>query len=292
MKKIIPVLILILLVSHRIASQTPIDISEATLDFGESTMPSFSVTIPEADYESTIKEWIDLLESHTKSKVVTDDGRMTIFGAKIKSVSDDPINVFSRLEREDSTVNMNVAFELQKDKYAGARELNGVREYLTDFAKERYLAVVDDQLDKEKKALRDLKKNVKSLDKNEARNEKAVRKYNDLISSEEQNIAEYNERQSNISSDISRLETGGMGAPESKTGTVALRDLEKNQKKVKREINKSEKAISRAEKKIDKIESEISDARNDQFDANNNVTQQEAVVRKLEIKRDAIKNYR
>jgi hypothetical protein len=292
MKKIIPFLIFVLLVSSRISSQTPIDISEGTLEFGETSMPSFTVKIPEANYEATVDKWKDLLESGTKSKVVTEDNRMTIFGAKMKKVSDNPVNVYSRIERQDSTVNMNVAIELEKDKYAGSKEFTAVREYLLDFAKDRYLAVIDDQLSKEKKDLRDLKKDAKSIDRNQARNEKSIKKYDDLISSEQQKLAEFNNQQTSISSDITRLESGGMGAPESDTGTSALKDLKKEQKKVSREIKKSEKKIKHAERKIDKSQNDITGSYNDQYEANNKVTEQESVVKRLEVKRDAIKNFK
>jgi peptidoglycan hydrolase CwlO-like protein len=217
---------------------------------------------------------------------------MTIFGAKMKKVSDNPVNVYSRIERQDSTVNMNVAIELEKDKYAGSKEFTAVREYLLDFAKDRYLAVIDDQLSKEKKDLRDLKKDAKSIDRNQARNEKSIKKYDDLISSEQQKLAEFNNQQTSISSDITRLESGGMGAPESDTGTSALKDLKKEQKKVSREIKKSEKKIKHAERKIDKSQNDITGSYNDQYEANNKVTEQESVVKRLEIKRDAIKNFK
>ena len=65
-------------------AQKPITIMEDSLLVGKYMHPELSVTIPEANYDKTLKNWIKQMEAGTKSKVVTEDGMMTIFGAMLK----------------------------------------------------------------------------------------------------------------------------------------------------------------------------------------------------------------
>lgn len=293
MKNIIASLIFLLLIFQGSRAQSPILVSEETLGFGNSTMPAYSVTIPEADYEKTQKEWIKLLESGTKSKVVTENGQMSIFGAKLKSVSENPVNVYSTLTKQDSSVIIKAAVELEKDHYASGAEYSSLREYLMDFARDQYLAVVDEQLDNQKKILRDLKKDVKSLDRDESGMKKSVKSNDKLISSEQEKIASYNDELSRVSADIDRLQSGGMGSKDmSDTGSSSLKDLKKEQKKLDKSIKKSEKIISKAERKVDKGQRDIADNSGDQADAKNRLEEQEAIVRQYEAKRDAVKRFK
>ena len=292
MKNIIPFLVLFLLACQGTKSQSPIEMSEATLDFGNSSIPGFSVTIPEADYENTMKNWVKQLESGTRSKVVTADDGLSIFGAKIKSISDNPVNVFSKLTAQDSAINLDVAFEMEKDKYAGSSELSGAREYLVEFAVNQYLDIVNGQIAVEDKKLRELKSDLKSLERSQSRMKKSISSNEDQIRDNEEKLAELNNELAMITYELTRSETGGMGNQGAVSDPDRLKDLEKQEKKIRKEIRSIEKKLGNSEVEVSQDERAIPRNVSDQEDAKYLVEEQEAVVRQLENKRDAIKNYR
>src|SRR5512133_2636878 len=116
MKKIYTLLALCLIPYIGSMAQKPIEVSEDTVKFGSSSMPAFSVTIPEADYDKTLKEWTRTLQSGTKSKVVTENKKdISIFGARIKQISNNPVNIYSNLDNQDDGLALKVAIEPRKD---------------------------------------------------------------------------------------------------------------------------------------------------------------------------------
>ncbi len=272
-------------------SQDPIEISEAVLDFGNSSMPGFSVTIPEADYETAVKNWVKLLETGTKSKVVRADEGLSVFGARIKSVSDNPVNVFSNITGQDNFLDLEVSFELEKDKYAGSSELSGAREYLMDFAKDQYINFVEGQIAVEEKKLRGLKSDLKSLERSKSRMEKSIRSNEQDIRSDDQRLADLKNELAVVSSGLSRYEAGGMGNSTT-ADSDQIDDLQKEGKKIRKEIKSLERKLGKTEVEVSQDQREIPNNVNQQEDARYLVEEQEAVVRQLIDKRDTIKNYR
>ncbi len=95
-------LLALMLAAPAMHAQKPILVLEDSILIGNYLYPGFNVTIPEANFENTLKNWVKLQETGTKSKVQTEDGEMTIFGAIIKQVSSAPVNIYSRLLNEDT----------------------------------------------------------------------------------------------------------------------------------------------------------------------------------------------
>jgi hypothetical protein len=293
MKTILTSLVFFLLLSGITRAQRPIEISEDSLTFGKSTMPGFSVTIPEAGYEATMKNWVKLLQAGTKSKVVNENGEISIFGARIKDISDTPVNVYSKVDPVDSAVNLKVAYELRKDEFAGNSEREKVRSYLMDFAKEQYLAAVKDQLNAEKTKLNDLERDLSSLTKDQKKMEKTNRDNYTLISTENGRLDALNNELTSLSAELGTRtnpsENTGMGAY-GESDPKRIKEINKQIKKTGREIKNSEKKISKAEKEIDSNKREIPDNIEQQNDARMRVSQQEAVVQRLEDKLERVKD--
>jgi hypothetical protein len=84
MKSSFALVFFLLVFCSGIKSQMPVSVTEDSLKLGKATLPAISVTIPEVNYENTLKTWIKNLESGSKSRVVTENNEMSIFGAKIK----------------------------------------------------------------------------------------------------------------------------------------------------------------------------------------------------------------
>jgi hypothetical protein len=264
--------------------QGPITLEDDTISIGNSSMPGFSVGIPEVGYNETLRSWTKLLESGTRSKAVVEGETISIFGAKIKKVSDNPVNIYSRLWDADTAMSLNVAVELSKDVYTGNAERSEVRKYLFDFAKGQYVDLATRQLKAEEKILADLKKGLGSLEKNKSKMEKRISKNNDLISKERDRLIVLN-------NELSVLSPGMASGEYPEEDSDAIKDREKEIKKKNREIRAAENKISKAEREIRTNKESIPDNMDEQVDARNRVSEQEAIVKEYERKLDTIKDY-
>jgi predicted nucleic acid-binding Zn-ribbon protein len=285
MKHLYPLLALLLLIPAGMRGQEPVTVTKDNLQFGSSTMPGYSVVIPETDYKTASKEWIKMLQSGTRSKVVEKGDEITIFGAKIKDISENPVNVYSRMNEMNQGVGLRMAVELEKDKYAD--DQSGIREYLFDFAKNQYLDVAKNQLDSEKKKLRDLESDLSSLQKEQSRMEKSIASDKQILAEENKKLESLNNEMAYIS-DTTGTEVQGMGAKD----PDQLKDLEKQRKKASREIKSGESRVSKAEKEIADFEAELPRNANNQESAKQKVKEQEEIVRQFESKYETIKNYK
>lgn len=294
MKKIFALLGLCIISFTGIKAQEPIEVTEDSLQIGSSSIPALSVRIPEVEYEKTLKSWIKTLESGTKSKVVTENEQMSIFGAKVKTISDNPVNVYSALLNEDGGVNLKVTFEEKKDEYVqmSSGQYPKAREYVFNFAKDQYVEVVSNQVRTEENKLRDLERDLASLEREQEKLERSTRSNKETINTERDRLAVLNNELESIAGTIidDSNQTAGMGATEIKEDYV--KDLEKKRKKTLKEIESAEKKVSKAEKEIEDAGREIPKTVKDQENLHSKVSEQEAVVQKFVTKLNTIKEYK
>jgi DNA repair exonuclease SbcCD ATPase subunit len=295
----ISILFFLLLISFTgIKAQKPILVSEDSITFGKGKLPGLSVTVPEVNYEKTLKAWTRDLQSGTKSKLIIENNEMTIFGAKIKEVSPNPINVYSKLMNLDSAIRINVAFEVKKDRYiersTGETDLNKAKLYLKEFARNQYIDLAKDQADAEDKKLRDLQKDLSSLEKDKTRLQKAIESENTTIVSENDKITVQNNELASVTSEIIEQNKQLSSTSDDKTINAKkdyINGLEKRKKKIQSMIESSQNSINKANNEIDKANSEI--PRNDkmQEQVNDKIEKQQAVYQKFADKIKTIKSY-
>lgn len=298
MKTLSTLVLLVLVSSLVVNAQTPIKVSEDSLTFGKGHLPGLSVLIPEVTYEKVLKAWTRDLQSGTKSKIVTENGAMSIFGAKIKEISPNPINVYSRLSNIDSAVKLTVAFELKKDQYiekpAGETDVNNARLYLKNFAKGLYLDLAKDQADVEDKKLRELQKDLSSLEKEKSRLQKTIQSDNSDITSEKDNITVQNNELTVVTAEIidqnkQLTEITDPAAKKEKTDYIS--GLEKRKKKAQNSIESSQNKINKLSTEIDKANSEIPRNEVQQGQATDKILKQQAVYDRYADKVKTIKAY-
>jgi hypothetical protein len=298
MKSKIVLVILFLILMTGLKAQKPIETLEDSIRIANSVLPAISVTIPEADYDRTLKLWIKELQSGTKSKVVTENGEMSIFGAKIKDISPNPVNVYSKLVKLDSMVQLVASFELKKDVYVerGAGEADFVKasEYLKDFSKSQYIDIAKGQAEAEEKKLRSLEKELSSLENEKSRLQRSIQSDKSTILSEKENITVQNNELSTVSAalidanaQLSTMEPG----PAQKEKSETIKDLEKRKKKALNSIESSENKINRSNSDIDKAEAEIPRNEKMQERVREQIDQQRAVYNKYADKLKKIKSY-
>ena len=279
-------------------AQMPITVSDDSLKIGNGLIPALSVTIPESDYDRTLKIWIRDLQAGTKSKVITENGEMSIFGAKFKSITANPLNVYSKLDRLDSMLVLTASFELKKDQYIdksiGGPEYSKAIDYLKQFAKERYIEVAKNQADAEERKLRDLQKELSSLENEKSRMQRSIQSNNTSISDEKENIttqtAELNTVNASLAEQNGQL-TGMEEGPARKEKSDQIKELEKRKKKAQNSLDASENRINRSNNEIDKANSDIPRNERMQEKVREQIDGQQALYQRYADKLKKIRSY-
>ena len=290
--------LLILIPFIGIRSQQPIIVSEDSLKIGKSLLPGVSVTIPEANYDKALKAWIKDLQAGTKSDVVTENEEMTIFGAKLKGISPNPLNVYSRIIKLDSMLKLYVALEVKKDEYIEKASRNSeyikVEDYIREFSKNQYIDVAKDQMDQEGDKLRDLQKELSSLENEKSKMLKSIQSDESTILNEKDNITIQNNELNSVGSSLSEQKSllAGMEAgPAQKEKAEQVKDLEKRKKKALNSIESSENKITKMNNAIDKANSQIPQNEAMQEKLRGQIIVQEGIYQKYADKLQKIKAY-
>ena len=190
--------------------QKPIYINEDSVLVGKSMHPGLTVTIPEVNFDKTLKNWIKEQENGTKSKVVTDNGEMSIFGAIRKDISPNPINIYSTLQNQDSLQLLMVCIEIKKEEYvepsSGDIQMTAARNFLKDFAKRQYIDFIKDEVAAEEKILRELNNEMNGLQKNESKTKKGAQSNKNVIRNEQDKLIVQNNELNQLSTEIIKSE--------------------------------------------------------------------------------------
>jgi hypothetical protein len=298
MKSISTLAVLMIVSCFGLNAQKPITISEDSLKVGKTNMPGFQVTIPEVSYETALKAWTKTLESGSKSKVITDAGVMSIFGSKIKDISPNPVNVYSKLIKLDSTIQLSASFELKKDEYiqrtATPAEFAKAESFLKGFSKDLYIDLAKDQYNVEDKKLREIEKELSSLEKEKNKMQKSITSNNTTISNEKENITVQNNELTTVSAAIiehnRQLDTMAVG-PAREEKEKYLKELDKRKKKAQSSIESSQNKINRTTSDTEKINGEIPKNEQAQQQVNEKLQAQQAVTQKYADKLKKIKSY-
>jgi hypothetical protein len=299
MKKFYLIFCLILILpALNLTAQKPITTIEDSLLVGKYLHPGISVTIPEANYEKTLKNWIKQIEAGTKSKVVTEDGMMTLFGAMLKKISPNPVNMYSKLINQDTLNKLMVCIELKKDEYLepalGDAQMMVARDYLKEFAKDQYIEFIKDEVAAEEKKLKDLTGQLSSLENDYSKTQKKAESSRTTISKEQETLATMNGQLSQLSTDINRENSVMIGmdtGPEKEAQAARVKELDKNRKKLQKDISKTEKNIKNAESSIAQADESIPLNENEQTVMKQKIDEQTAVLQKYTDKLNTVKLY-
>ncbi|MBN2666611.1 MAG: hypothetical protein JXR67_08880 [Bacteroidales bacterium] len=294
----ITVLLFALLPLIAVNSQKPIVLSEDSIQIGRSYLPSLSVTIPEADFDVVLKDWIKEIESGTRSKVVNENGEMSLFGARIRKIDAGDINVYSKLVRLDSMLQLFASFEVKKDEYiesaTGSPAFVSAQEFMKEFAKNKYIDVAKSQADAEEKKLKDLQRELSSLESEKSRMQKNIQSNNSRISTENENIILMNNELNTVTAALaeqnSLLLTMEEG-PAKDELEKQIKELEKRKKRAERNVKKAERKIGKADTSIDQATGDIPRNERMQEKVKEQIAAQEAVYQKYAEKLNKIRAY-
>lgn len=280
------------------SAQKAIVIKDDSLKVGQNYVPSITALIPEISYEKTLKAWTRELQSGTKSKVVTEAGIMSIFGAKIKSLSPDPLNVYSSMATLDSMVKITASIETKKDFYISAKngetELSKAKLWLKEFGKSEYISLAKDQLNAEEKKLNEIERELSSLEREKTSLQKSIESNNSKIIEEKDNITLQKNELENVTAEIA-LQNQQLS--QMQEGTVKkekedyLKTLEKRKKRAMDAIENSNNRINKANNEISKANLEIPKNEQQQQQVNQRIDRQKGVCGTFEEKVAKIKAF-
>jgi len=299
MKKthILPIIAL-LLSSVFADAQKPVILAEDSIQIGNSVIPALTVTIPEVDFDNTLKAWTKEQESGTKSKVITENGQMSIFGANKKEVSPTPLNIYSIMQNKDTLQLLMVCFELKKGEYiepsAGDIQLTAAKTYLKEFAKSQYIDFIKGEVAAEEKKLRELENELNGLQKTESRTKKGAQKNKNVITNEQDKLIVKNNELNRLSNDI--IEQNSIlismeAGPGREAKSAEIKEMEKRKGKLQREINRADNNIDRSKSNINQADRALPKNENEQDRMRAKIEEQEAVVRKFMDKLNNVKDY-
>jgi len=299
MKKLYLILCFLLLIPViSLKAQKPIKIIEDSIQIGNYQYPGFNVTIPEVDYNKTLRNWIKEQENGTKSKVMTENGEMTIFGAIVKEISQNPVNIYSKLMNEDTLNRLLVCIELKKDQYVDAAvgdiQLTAAKNYLKAFAKSQYIDFIKDELAAEEKKLRDLNQELNSLENSKARSQKTARNKRGDVNDEQEKLLVKNNELSVLSNEIIAKNNEMMSmavGPGRDAMASQISELEKRKKQLQKEINQSENKIRKAKSAIDQADRSIPRNEDEQAVIKAKIANQQAVVQQFVDKLNTVRQY-
>jgi predicted nucleic acid-binding Zn-ribbon protein len=299
MKNILSLIVLLLLCGG-LSGQKPIEVSGTDFKLGQVVYSGVQLMIPEASYELVEEMWIKALEKGTKSDVAeAENGEITIFGAYIEAAGDDPVNIYSQIIPRDSMVGLNACIELKRNEFITENmyesEFNQLKAYMHDFGKEVYTEVVKDQIKAEEDVLNELEKELKQLQNDQEQMEKQISKEEHKIDVSEDDIRTLESDLAVKNEEIARakvsLNSAGDDPVQKASLKDALKDLEKDRKKILNSIKKEKKNIVGNEADIDNTQVEIPSLIEQQNQKMQEIEQQRSRVAEFEKKLTTVENY-
>jgi len=289
---------LILIACVEIKAQKPILISEDSILFGKSRNPGISVYIPEGNFKKTLKAWKKEMESGTRSNLMTEKGEMSIFGAIIKDIDPNPLNVYSKLIDLDTVIKLSVIFEVNKDKFieksTGETELSKAKIYLKEFARLCYVDVAQEQANAEEKKLHKIERDLSSLERQKTRYQKSIQKNESRIIDENGNIVVQNNELTRLSAEIVdqyKQLSSIVTSDAQKEKRDYIKDLNRTKRKTLNSIRSSKNRIDKAHNEINKANLEIPKNERMQTLVMDKIAKQEAVYQQFVDKLNTIKAY-
>lgn len=295
MKNVFLTAVLFLLGMVMANAQQAIEFTEGELEFGNSKCPGIWVNVPEADVTKVKKDWKKLIEKGTKSKALETGNEITIFGAIIKDIIGSPINIYSSVVEQDTTVMLFASVEFSRDQFAVANtpEFESLKNGLKQFAKDQYSGIVKEQLSTEEKKLKAMEKEILSLRKEQEKLEKGIESANTSISQETYKIATSQTKleETNISLEKKNSTSGSVDEANKKAFAKEVKALENQKKGLEKDIPASETKISKAKTLIEENTVAIPLNKTKQDELGIQINEQKMVVAKFAQKLSNVEAY-
>ncbi len=298
----ISVLVSCIALSSMLAAQTPIAVETEEVSMSKGKHNAYILTIPQADYESSLKNWKKVIRQKTKNKIEESDHELFISATQIDLIYTAPINIYSSLIKGDSALRLYAIFEIDSmmfdfensEKSIREEKINSqIRHFLFNFGTEQYLYAVEKELEKEENALKDLTKELTNMEKEQqqameaiAENEQNIRNSEDAIAvhtnDNERKVSEINAKKESIANlgDDKELQD---------QANDQLKALEKEKRDIENQMEKEQKNIVKYNSTIDAMNKAVEDILARQVQKKEQISLQQGVVEAVRAKLNQIK---
>ncbi len=197
--------IFLIFTSHELLSQK-IAIRHDGADLGGQVNPVTIAEIPNGELKSVEKKWKSYLKKHG-GKLSSDDGELFLDNGQVKAISNDTLDIFSRVAGSGATVFISIA--VNKDGvFVNNSDGNSpsIDKFLYDFVFDIRKQMAEDELKSAEKLLKTRDKAYDSLLKSNKKLEKSIKKMREQISDNEREIKKNDEAIEKKKREISKQE--------------------------------------------------------------------------------------
>jgi predicted nucleic acid-binding Zn-ribbon protein len=285
------ILVLVLFVSIISHAQINILVQEQEVNMSKGLQHAFIVEIPQADNDAVIKTWSKYIRVDTKSKVQKAGEEIYILGTEIDQIHKGPINIYSVIFKKDSTEKLVAFFEIDsvffsKDEASNSIEnektYHGIKNFVRDFALERYREVVASELKDEQKKLKDLTHDLEKFEKDNVSYQKKIKENEQDILNSESEISSLEAAKTRKVEEVENQKLKVTSLSEDAVlqdmAKKKLKELEKEKKGINKDIEKKHKNIVSYQSNIKEFNRLIED----------NQEKQEAKLKEIEDQEDII----
>lgn len=304
MKKFIltALLAIIFIGSLTIQAQNEIQVTNKFISMSQGEQPAYIVEIPEANYESSLKNWKKLIRQNTKNKIEESGHEIVMKSTLIEDIYSKPINLYSAIIIGDSSLKLiavyeidSVFFDFEKvEKSVVNEKINSqIKHFMYNFASQQYMYAVEDELEAEENKLKYLQKELASLGKQSENNMKDNSENEQNIKNSQDAINSYeidNERKQNEINAKKEAISGISNDPELLDQAKGqLKSLEKEKKGIEGKLEKEQKNIIKYQANIESLNIELERILELQGTKKEEIDAQELVVENVRKKLHAIK---
>lgn len=289
---------LVLLITLSLQAQQPITIVEKQIKFSHGEYPGLSMEIPEVSYDEVTKELTKRIEKGTKSKVQVHKGEYSIFGAQMDAISLDPINLYTSIHSADSSVTIDIIYEIKPKEYLSNStfvvEYEKAKANLFEFGKDLYSDHAKGLLKDEQKTLQKLEQELESLRSNKEKLEKSILSENSSINECNNQILLLNQEAQSYNAMIAKERSGLLNMEESEAKSAKedeIKDLEKKKKKAQNASENNQKKVLSSQTNIDHANLDIQTNTHEQSTKMADIEKQKAITLAAEQKYNTILEY-
>lgn len=282
--------------------QQKIEVQQEIVTMSQGEQPVYTVLIPESNYEEVVDDWMKIIRQNTKSKIEELEHEIVILATEIKEIIGQPINIYSAVIKDDSSVKIIAAFEIdsvffslnEENKTVHSEKTHHhIQNFLREFAVAQYKEFVEIELSDSEKLLKtknkeykDISKKIENYQKEIQENEQGIKNSQDLISSYE---GENERKQGQIEKKKESIASLSSEPELEKQAKDQLRSLEKDKKGIQNKLEKENKNIVEYQSEIEEYDRQIEDLQEQQLTKKNEIETQEDVVDSIKTKHAGIK---
>ncbi len=237
------------------SAQDSLQISESVETMSQGKQNGFQIIIPRNTAKDAEKLWKKFLKDETKSSVKKEYNEMTVHNALLKSFGSETVSIYAAFKEADGRAMLSAFFAGSDSVFfsSAKNEAQSISAKLLvrNFAVYAYKDGVSNFLKTESKKLDELEDELKDLEKNISSSENTIKKNNREVDRQKDDIKAMQTQEEFTSGEVlkqKQLLTTFSGSPEArKVDEKKLKSLEKDKKKITRNIEK-------ANRKIDKLD--------------------------------------